>query len=679
MRSRFDCKGTVRGWFVYFTDPLCKFGNSVRIFGVVKHESIKKMSQQTAPYGSWKSPITADLIVEGSVGLGGLVGDGNDIYWIEGRPSEAGRSVVVRLTPDHQLNDVTPQPFNVRTRVHEYGGGSYLVHEGTVYFSNFKDQRLYKQAIQGVSFPSEVTPEPLTPEGEYRYADGIIDPHRKRLICVREDHSKGGEPVNTIVSINLNNSEEIQVLVEGNDFYAFPGLSPDGSKLCWISWNHPNMPWDGTELWVADVNDDGRLGEKKLIAGGVEESIFQPQWSPDGILYFVSDRTNWWNLYRYTETIEPLYPMETEFGLPLWVFGMSTYGFTSENQIICTYTHMGNWYLATLNLQTKQLQEIQTPYTAIASVQVCGNQALFLGSSPTESTVIVKLNLETGEQEVLRRSSQLVLDDRYLSIPEPMEFPTENGKTAYGFFYPPTNKDYVAPTGEKPPLVVKSHGGPTAATASSLSLKVQYWTSRGFAVLDVNYGGSTGYGREYRQRLQKTWGIVDVDDCCNGAKYLAEKGLVDRNRMAIAGGSAGGYTTLCALTFRNVFKAGASYYGVSDLEALAKDTHKFEARYLDGLVGAYPEEQEIYRQRSPIHSVGQLSCPVIFFQGLEDKIVPPNQAEMMVEALKAKGLIVEYVPFEGEQHGFRKADNIKRSLDGEFEFYAKVFGFEPAV
>ncbi len=636
------------------------------------------MSQQPAPYGSWKSPITADLIVQGSIGLGGLTWDGNDIYWIEGRPSEGGRSVVVRFTPNGQVNDVTPQPFNVRTRVHEYGGGSYLVHEGTIYFSNFADQRLYKQTISGVNLPSEVTPEPLTPEGEYRYADGIIDPLRNRLICVREDHSKGGEPINTIVSINLTNGEEIQVLVEGNDFYAFPGLSPDGSKLCWISWNHPNMPWDGTELWVANVNSDGSLGAKKLIAGGVEESIFQPQWSPNGVLYFVSDRSNWWNLYRYTEEIEPLYPFNAEFGLPLWVFGMSTYGFVSENEMICTYTQNGDWFLATLNLQTKQLQDIQINYTAIASLQVSGNQILFLGSSPTESSVIVKLNLETGELEVLQKSSQIALDEGYLSIPQSIEFPTENGKTAFGFFYPPTNKDYVALPGEKPPLVVKSHGGPTAATASSLSLKVQYWTSRGFAVLDVNYGGSTGYGREYRQRLQKTWGIVDVDDCCNGAKYLAEQDLVDGNRMAIAGGSAGGYTTLCALTFRKVFKAGASYYGVSDLEALAKDTHKFEARYLDGLVGAYPEEQDIYRQRSPIHAVDQLSCPVIFFQGLEDKIVPPNQAEMMVEALKAKGLMVEYVPFEGEQHGFRKAENIKRSLDGEFEFYAKVFGFEPA-
>lgn len=636
------------------------------------------MSKKTAPYGSWKSPITADLIVEGTVGLGGLTWDGDNIYWIEGRPSEAGRSVIVRLTPDQQLNDVTPQSFNARTRVHEYGGGSYTVYQGNVYFSNFVDQRLYQQKIQGENTPYQITPNPITPEGEYRYADGVIDTQNQRLICVREDHTQGGEPVNTIVSINLNNSDDIRVLVEGNDFYAFPRLSPNGNKLSWISWNHPNMPWDGTELWVADVNSEGLLGEKILIAGGQEESIFQPQWSPDGVLYFVSDRSNWWNLYRYTGTIEPLHPMAAEFGLPLWVFGMSTYGFSSAEKIICTYSKNGNSYLASLDTKTLQLQDIDTPYTAIDSLKVCGNQVLFIGSSPTESSAIVKLNLETGELEVLRRSSQIVLDKGYLSVPQPIEFPTENGKTAYGFFYPPQNKDYQGSESEKPPLVVKSHGGPTAATSSSLSLKNQYWTSRGFAVLDVNYGGSTGYGREYRQRLNKSWGIVDVDDCCNGAKYLAEQGLVDGNRMAIAGGSAGGYTTLCALTFKDVFKAGASYYGVSDLEALATDTHKFESRYLDKLIGDYPEEKAIYQQRSPIYSVEKLSCPVIFFQGSEDKIVPPNQAEMMVAALKAKGVTVEYVLFEGEQHGFRKAENIKCAIDGEFNFYAKVFNFEPA-
>lgn len=630
------------------------------------------MMNQTAAYGSWKSPITSDLIVSGTIGLGQIVIDGEDIYWIEGRPSEGGRNVIVRRTPDGQIIDVTPQPFNARTRVHEYGGSSFFVANGMVYFSNFADQRLYRQEIGS-------EPQPLTPAENWRYADAILDLSRNRLICVREDHTSGHEPVNTIVSINLENGEDIQILTEGKDFYASPRLSPDASQLCWISWNHPNMPWDGTELWVSEVKLEGSLGEEQLVAGGREESIFQPEWSPEGGLYFVSDRSNWWNFYRYRGgSIEPLCEMAAEFGLPQWVLGMSTYAFTSPQQIICTYTQQGLWHLATLDTETKQLTAVETPYTDISGIKAQGNSVVFLGGSPTESTAIVELDLEKSQLKVWRRSSELIIDPGYLSAPQPIEFPTENGQTAYAFFYPPTNPDYTAPAEEKPPLVVKSHGGPTAATSSTLNLKIQYWTSRGFAFLDVNYGGSTGYGREYRKRLTNSWGIVDVDDCANGAKYLAERGLVDGERMAIAGGSAGGYTTLCALTFRDVFKAGASYYGVSDLEALAQDTHKFEARYLDTLIGPYPERKDLYYERSPIHFTERLSCPVIFFQGLEDKVVPPNQAEMMVEAIKAKGLPVAYIVFEGEQHGFRRAENIKRTLDGEFYFYSRVFGFELA-
>ncbi|MEG5060953.1 S9 family peptidase [Microcoleus sp. A2-C5] len=631
-----------------------------------------------SPYGSWKSPITSDLIVSGTVGLGQIAIDGDDIYWVEGRPSEAGRSVIVRRTPDGKISDVTPAPFNVRTRVHEYGGASFAVASGTIYFSHFADQRIYSQTL-------DTQPEPLTPATNSRYADVIIDNQRNRLICVREDHSGESECVNTIVSINLDDGADIQILTQGNDFYASPRLSPDGSQLSWICWNHPNMPWDGTELWVAEINADGSLGEKNLVAGAVDESIFQPEWSTDGVLYFVSDKSNWWNFYRWQsrtslnpQEIEPLCEMSAEFGLPQWVFGMSTYAVVSESKIICTYTQQGKWHLASLDLATKQLTNIQTPYTDISSVTAREETVIFLAGSPTESTAIVQLNLATSQLEILRKSSDLRIESGYLSVPEPLEFPTENGLTAFGFFYPPKNQDFAAPAGEKPPLVVKSHGGPTAATSSSMSLKIQYWTSRGFAVLDVNYGGSTGYGREYRRRLQDSWGIVDVDDCANGAKYLAEKGLVDGEKMAIAGGSAGGYTTLCALTFRDVFKAGASYYGVSDLEALATDTHKFEARYLDGLIGPYPERKDLYVARSPIHSAERLSCPVIFFQGLEDKVVPPNQAEMMVEILKAKGLPVAYVAYEGEQHGFRRAENIKRTLDGEFYFYSRVFKFELA-
>lgn len=632
---------------------------------------------QTAHYGSWKSPITADLIVSGTIGLGGLVLDGDDIYWLEGRASEGGRNVIVKRNSEGKIKDITPQPFNVRTRVHEYGGSSYLVHQGIIYFCNFSDQRIYTQT-------QESTPEPLTPEINWRYADMVIDSVRNRLICVREDHTPEGEPINTLVSINLSQGEDINILTQGDDFYASPRLSPDGLYLSWISWNHPNMPWESTQLWMAKINSDGSLGDKKRLAGGENESIFQPEWSPDNHLYFISDRSNWWNFYRYKNpgldgsNLEEIYPMSAEFGLPQWVFGMSTYGFISAQEILCTYTQKGIWSLAILQTDSQQLTPIDTPYTDISGICTQGNQALFLAGSPTEANAIIQFNVKNQAREILKYSSELKIDSGYLSIPESVEFPTENGQTSYGLFYPPKNRDYTGFPHEKPPLIVKSHGGPTAATSSPLNLRIQFWTSRGFAVLDVNYGGSTGYGREYRQRLQNQWGIVDVNDCANGAKYLAEKGLVDSQKMAIAGGSAGGYTTLCALTFRDIFKAGASYYGVSDLEALAQDTHKFESRYLDGLIGPYPEKKEIYQQRSPIHFTDQLSCPVIFFQGLEDKIVPPNQAEMMVEAIKRKGLPVAYVAYPGEQHGFRGAENIKRTLEGELYFYSRVFGFSLA-
>jgi dipeptidyl aminopeptidase/acylaminoacyl peptidase len=515
----------------------------------------------------------------------------------------------------------------------------------------------------------------------------VVDSQRSRIICVCEDHTAGGhEPANTLVSINLENGEDVQVLASGSDFYSSPRLSSDNSQLAWLSWNHPNMPWDGTQLWVAQIQEDGSLSEPQLVAGGVTESIFQPEWSPDGVLYFVSDRSGWWNFYRWQPNlgrggaweVESLCAMEAEFGLPQWVFGMSTYAFESADRIICTYTQEGIWYVATLDTQTKQLEVIETPYTDISSVHAVPGRAVFIAGSATEPTAVVQMDLTNKQINVLKRTSQLEIDTGYLATPQPIAFPTENGLTAYAIFYPPKNKDYTAPAGEKPPLIVKSHGGPTAATSSAFNLKIQYWTSRGFAFVDVNYGGSTGYGRKYRQRLNDNWGIVDVDDCANAAKYLAQQGLVDSERLAIVGGSAGGYTTLAALTFRNVFKAGASYYGVSDLEILAKETHKFESRYLDGLIGPYPERKDLYEQRSPMHFTDQLSCPVIFFQGLEDKVVPPNQAEMMVEALKTKGLPVAYVAYEGEQHGFRRAENIKRTLEGELYFYSRIFGFELA-
>jgi dipeptidyl aminopeptidase/acylaminoacyl peptidase len=627
-----------------------------------------------APYGSWKSPITSDLIVSGSIGLTQPVIDRTDVYWVEMRPVEAGRSVIVKRDARGSIAEVTPPPFNARTRVHEYGGGDYVVRNGCIYFSNFSDQRLYVVR-------DGATPKAITPIADVRYADPLIDERRGRLICVREDHTVSGqEAVNTLASIRLEGNDDYgQVLVSGNDFYSSPRLSPDGSQLAWLTWNHPNMPWDGCELWVGKFGEDGSLENRVRVAGSSDESIFQPEWSPHGVLYFVSDRRGWWNLYRLGEEgIEPVCEMKAEFGMPQWGFGMSSYAFESARRIVCAYIENGISRLALIDTQTKKLEQIDSPYTDIRYVRAATGAAVMRAATPTEAASIVRLDLETLSFEVLRRSNNLEIKKEYFSVPRPVEFSTEGGLTAHGFFYPPKNADFRAPEGELPPLLVESHGGPTAAATTALSLSIQYWTSRGIAVLDVNYGGSSGFGRAYRERLRGAWGILDVDDCVNGARDLVGEGEVNGDRLMITGGSAGGYTTLCALTFRDTFRAGASHYGVSDLEALQKDTHKFESRYSDGLIGPYPERTDVYHERSPINFTERLSCPVIFFQGLEDKVVPPNQAETMVDALRAKRIPVAYLPFEGEQHGFRQAKNIKRALDAELYFYSRVFGFELA-
>ena len=632
---------------------------------------------QTAPFGSWKSPVTSELIVSEAIKLGQLCVDGHDIYWVEGRPTEEGRNVIIRRSQNNDTNDLTPKPFNVRTRVHEYGGGAYRVSQGTAYFSNYSDQRIYRQSQK------EHEPQPITAGGPYRYADYVFDQHRNRLVGIREDHSvPEREPTNAIVTISLDTNSQIaygQILVQGNDFYASPRLSPNGQQLAWLTWNHPNMPWDGTELWLADIQTDGSLCQPRCIAGGEEESIFQPEWSPTGILHFISDRTGWWNLYRI-EDDQPknLNPMEAEFGEPQWVLGLSTYTFESPDHLICTYTQKGQWYLGRLDVEAKTFTLFNLPYTEFDSIHVATNHVYCTASSPTEPNSIVQINLTSHEITVIRDSLNSPITQEYLSIPMPIEYPTDEGKHAHAFFYPPHNADYAAPLNERPPLIVKSHGGPTGSCGQAFNLMIQYWTSRGFGVVDVNYGGSTGYGREYRERLNGQWGVVDVADCVNAVSFLIHRGEVDPKRVAITGGSAGGYTTLCALTFHDIFTGGSSYYGVSDLEALVHDTHKFESRYLDRLVGPYPEKQERYHQRSPIHFVERLSCPVILFQGLEDKVVPPNQAEKMVQALREKNLPVAYVAFEGEQHGFRKAKNIKRVLDAELYFYSRIFSFTPA-
>lgn len=653
-------------------------------------------SRKTAQYGSWKSPIKADDIASASIRVGQPFFDGENLYWLEGRPTEGGRSVIVRSVKGGSAEDVLPAPFNARTLVHEYGGGQYLVDRDRVYFCNYADQRLYV-------IRNGQSPLAITKEGDWRYADMTVDRTRNRIICVCEDHSeKGKEAENKLVAIDVSKLDEPvfapvepEELVCGFDFFSCPRVSPDGALLTWIAWNHPNMPWDGTELFVGSFDARGAVSAPVVVAGGAEESIFQPSWSPAGALYFVSDSSGWWNIRVITKPAEAaggkkvevlkVTDSDAEFGMPLWVFGMSTYAFlTPENgydRLVSAYNDRGLWKLALVTGRSDSkydVERLDAPYTDVDYVIGNGKEVAMVASSPTMPDALIRFDVTERDFKVVKASTAVKFDPGYISEPQVIEFPTGNGQTAYAFFYPPTNKDYVAPDSELPPLLVKSHGGPTGGTSTALNLGHQYYTSRGWAVVDVNYGGSTGYGREYMKRLELNWGVVDVNDCKNAALYLVETGLVDGDRLAITGGSAGGYTTLCVLTFTDSFKAGASHFGIGDVEALALETHKFESRYGDRLIGPYPAAKQTYIERSPIHYTEKLNCPVIFFQGLEDKVVPPNQAEVMVEALKKKGVPVAYIAYEGEQHGFRKAENIKRTIEGEYLFFATIFGFEPA-
>jgi dipeptidyl aminopeptidase/acylaminoacyl peptidase len=613
------------------------------------------------------------VVAAAAVRLGAITIDGDDTYWIEGRPEDGGRAAIVRRSASGLIGDVTPAGTNVRTRAHEYGGGAYTVDRGTVFYVEFSDHRFYR-------LDPNRPPLPLTLPGDWFFADPCVDPIRNRMICVREDHSGAGEAVTTLVSLPLDGPATAGViLVSGHDFYSTPRISPDGSQLSWLAWRHPQMPWDGTELWLARLGADGALQSPRRIAGDEDESIFQPGWSPDGTLYFVSDRTGWWNLYRFREAIEAVYPIDADFGRPQWQFGTSTWAAVDDRHLAVTYVQDGRWRLAQLDVLTATLRPIAPELEPGDTIAATRTHAVLLAGSTTAPDRIARVELATGRVDTVRTASTTQIDRRFISEPEAIEFPTERGVTAHAFFYRPANPDFSPLAGERPPLIVISHGGPTAMTTARLNLEIQYWTSRGFAVVDVNYGGSTGYGREYRRRLRGEWGIVDVADCIRAARHLVARGETDPERLIIRGRSAGGYTTLAALTQRpEVFKAAASYYGVADLERLAEDTHKFESRYLDRLIAPYPEGAAIYRARSPIHHEDRLSCPLIFFQGLDDRVVPPNQTELMAAAVRNKGLPVALVTFPGEQHGFRQASAIARCLEAELAFYGAIFGFTPA-
>ena len=655
--------------------------------------------KKQAPYGTWHSPLAAADLASSAISLNyvqvaavqvpdGQVSEGIP-YWVESRPAEGGRNVVVTSAAGGAVRELTPAGFNARTRVHEYGGTPYVMSRGMLYFSNFTDQRLYLQR------PGE-TPVALTPAG-YRYADFEFDSSGRRLFCVREDHTGGGEPKNAIVLLDvtagggsgtsaasgtLDASAAGKVLFDGSDFVGYPRVSPDGRRIAWIAWNHPDMPWDTTTLYVANLTPGSGLSDITAVAGdrsAAEESVVEPRWDLDGTLYFLSDRSNWWNLYRYQDgRVAPVFSFEAEIASPLWTLGQSNYALTGDGRAVVRYTIAARDRLGVVNLKSGQLAPLDLPFVGLSNIQlVSAHTAVAIAASPTAEAAVVTIDLEDGGYEILRMPGSLKLEAPYISVAESIEFPTAGGLTAHAFYYPPTNPNFAGSAGEKPPLVVKVHGGPTSHSKAELAMAIQYWTSRGFALLDVNHGGSSGFGRAYRERLKGNWGLVDVGDVVAGVKYLIDTGRVDGNRAAIRGGSAGGFTVLATLAFHNVFKAGANYYGVSDLEALARDTHKFESRYLDRLVAPLPEGRAIYEARAPIRHLENFKAALITFQGSEDKVVPPDQSRAIVAALKAKGVPVAYIEFEGEQHGFRKAENIVRSLESELGFYGRVLGFEP--
>ncbi|KAK1554086.1 hypothetical protein Q3G72_007691 [Acer saccharum] len=646
-----------------------------------------------APYGSWKSPITADVVSGASKRLGGTAVDGHGhLIWLESRPTESGRAVLVK-EPEKaggEPIDITPKEFAVRSTAQEYGGGAFRIFGDTVVFSNYKDQRLYKQSVDS----RDSSPVPITPDYGAPllcYADGVYDSRFNRYVTVREDHREDGlNPITNIVAIDLRDQsiQEPKILVSGSDFYAFPRIDPKGERVAWIEWHHPNMPWDKAELWVGYISESGDVYKRICVAGfdpTIVESPTEPKWSSRGELFFVTDRgSGFWNLHKWVESnneVLAVYSLNAEFSRPLWVFGMNSYeiiqSHEEKNLIACSYRQNGRSYLGILDDVEGSLSLLDIPFTDIDNI-TSGNDCLYVeGASAVEPSSVAKVTLDGHKLKavdfkiVWSSSPDTLKYKSYFSLPEFIEFQTYvPGQKAYAYYYPPSNPIYQASQEEKPPLLLKSHGGPTSETRGMLNLNIQYWTSRGWAFVDVNYGGSTGYGREYRERLLGNWGIVDVNDCCSCARFLVDSGKADEERLCITGGSAGGYTTLAALAFRDIFKAGASLYGVADLSMLRAETHKFESRYIDNLVGT----EKDYFERSPLNFVDKFSCPIILFQGLEDKVVPPDQARKIYRALKEKGLPVALVEYEGEQHGFRKAESIKFTLEQQMVFFARLVG-----
>ena len=625
---------------------------------------------QEAPYGTWESPISAQLTTESAVGLRSVRIDGDDLYWIESRPEEGGRRAIVKRDGDGNIADAIPADYSSRTRVHEYGGGSYFVDSGVIYFSNHKDQKLYR-------YNGEGDPEALTSDG-YRYADCIMDAAHNQLICVQEDHTFDGEPVNTLVAVPLDGDSKVRSLFSGTDFVSSPAISPDGKILVWITWDHPNMNWDDTKMWQASFSENGSISGTKTTVERASLSVQEPRFNENGDLYYISDPTGWWNFQLYEEDEKDsrsITRKEIEFGKS-GALGAHSWAFYGDDQIIAKYESGGTSHLATVNLMNGKVTEIDTPYVSISKVYSDGDDVFLLAAKARSATEIVEW--DDGEFETIKVSQEQMVDDAYVSVPEAITFPNQKGKNVHAFYYAPTNPNYKAPEGELPPTIVRLHGGPTGATSAAFRLNRQFWTTRGFAIIDINYGGSTGYGRNYRERLRGQWGIVDIDDTKAGLDFLVEQGLADPERLMIAGGSAGGYSVLVALSQHDIFAAGANYYGISDLEVLGSDTHKYESRYLDSLIGRYPEDIDIYKARSPINSLDGFTSPLITFQGLLDEVVPPNQSELIVTALREKGVPVAYYPYEGEYHGFGKKENIIHSLESELVFYGKILGFTPA-